>query len=475
MHNSTLKIQRSTLAQWCLLVALALLVLLAPGDALAQESDWRERRTERFAILYVEGDAATAERYAGFVDAIYDEVSAIFAHPTAVPVTLRLYPTLERYQQVNPLARGLTGVVAHADFRRHEVVVILSQTARQTDEEVRNNVRHELTHIVAAELSEDRLNVGFQEGVAQYVERPAPELEQRVRLLGRAVDQDLLLPWSELDSRENVYRTPEVSYPQSLSVVAFLVERYSFPKLREFLAISARSSGYRSALERTYGATPDDLERDWLAWLPGYLDGGYRRNALSAYDLSGAEELLRQGRYADAQAELTTALEWLRTTGQADVQQQAEALLARSQRGLQAEQLARDAQAALAAADYDRAAELVGQAQAAYAELGDANQDAVLAAYLARAEQGRAAAVALAEAQALATGLRYPQARAAADQAAAAFAALGDRARAEQALALRGQLDQRQSWLGAALLALGLGGVAASAVRRLAVREEPVW
>ena len=169
-----------------LLVVLTLVLLIVPGIAAAQESDWRERPTEHFAILYIDGDQATSERYAGFVDAIYDEVAAIFGHRTATPITLRLYPSLARYQESNPLARGLTGVVAHADFRRHELVVVLSQTESQTPEEVRNNIRHELTHLVAAELSDDRLNVGFQEGLAQYVERPAPELETRIKLLQRA-------------------------------------------------------------------------------------------------------------------------------------------------------------------------------------------------------------------------------------------------------------------------------------------------
>jgi hypothetical protein len=458
-----------------LLTILTLLLLLVPGRAAAQESDWRERPTEHFAILYIDGDQATSERYAGFVDAIYDEVSAIFGHRTGTPITLRMYPTLARYQDANPLARGLTGVVAHADFRRHELVVVLEQTAAQTPEEVKNNVRHELTHLVAAELSDDRLNVGFHEGLAQYVERPAPELETRIRLLQRAVDQDRLLPWSDLDDRDAVYQQPDVSYPESLSVAAFLVERYTFAKMREFLTISARSSGYRSALERTYAATPDELERQWRDWLPSYLAGGYKRNALTAYDLSGAEALLRQGRYAEANTELQTAIEWLRTTEQSDVLQQAEELLARGQVGLRADALAGDARAALEAGDYDRAAELVIEAQRAYVDLGDTRQSAVLAAYAQRVERGRAAAASLEQALTMARSLRYPQARAIADQAAAAYLSLGDRTRAEQALALRAFLDQRQTLLGATLLLLGLAGAVASAVRRLTVREAEAW
>ena len=458
-----------------LLLALLFIFAFAPVSALAQVSEWSEWRTERFAILYSSADEQTAAQYAQFVDSLYDEVAAIFGHRTGTPVTLRLYPSIERYYEVNPLARGLPGIVAHADFRRHEVVVIVPQTASQTPDEIQNNIRHELTHIVAAELSEDRLNVGFQEGLAQYVEHPSRELEAKIRLLRDNLDNSRLLPWSELDDRDAVYGNPEVSYPESLSVVAFLVEHYSFAKLRDFLTVSARSSGYRSALERAFGATPDDLEQQWGAWLPGYLAGGYRRNALTAYDLSRAEELLREGRYAESQIELEGAINWLRKTNQTTALQQAQALLERSSAGQAAEALASQSRAALEAADYVRAADLVAQARQAYAALEDTHQDAVLSAYAERAARGLHATVALDEAAALAEGLRYPQARAVADQAAAEFAGLGDRTRADQALALRAFLDQRQSLLGAALLLLGLGGIVASAMHRLRIREVEAW
>jgi len=134
-----------------------------------------------------------------------------------------------------------------------------------------------------------------------------------------------------------------------------------------------------------------------------------------------------------------------------------------------------DARTALESGDYDRAAGLVLQAQRAYADLEDTRQSAVLAAYAQRVERGRQAAASLEQALALARSLRYPQARVIADQAAAAYLSLGDRTRAEQALALRAFLDQRQTLLGAALLLLGLAGAGASAVRRLTVREAEAW
>ncbi len=155
--------------------------------------------------------------------------------------------------------------------------------------------------------------------------------------------------------------------------------------------------------------------------------------------------------------------------------QQAEELLTHSEAGLRADALAGDARAALEAGDYDRAAGLVLQAQRAYADLEDTRQRAVLSAYAQRVERGRAAAASLEQALAMARSLRYPQARAIADQAAAAYLALGDRPRADQALALRAFLDQRQTLLGAALLLLGLAGAVASAVRRLTIHEAEAW
>lgn len=446
-----------------------------PRAAQTQTTEWRELRTQRFALVYTDDQATTAQIYADFVDGLYDEIAAIFGHRVATPVTLRLYPSLESYYDVNPLARGLTGVVAHADYRRHEVVVIIEQTAQQTPDEVQNNVRHELTHIVASDLSESRLNVLFQEGLAQYVEHPSRELENKIQLLRAVLANDSLMSWSELDDRDTFYRAAQISYPQSLSIVAFLVERYSFEKVRELLTVAAHSSGYRSALQRAFGVSPDTLEEEWRDWLPSYLAGGYQRNALVAYDLTKAETLLAKGRYADAQQELEAAIEWLRSANQPTVLQQAQALLETSVGGQRAEAIANEARAALETADFARAAALTQQAQQAYATLGDQRQDAVLQDYANRAARGLAADRLLQQAEALGATWRIPQARALADRAATEYAALGTPQRVAAAQALRAGMDRWQTLLGTALLGIGMFGILASAWRRLIIREAEAW
>ncbi len=465
------------LAFWLCCFALATL-FLAPA-AHAQETDWRERQTSNFAILYTPSDSGEAERYAGFVDTIYDELATIFSHRVQPPITLRLYPTLESYYQVNPAARNLAGVVAHADFRRREVVVVVEQTRNQPASEIPNNIRHELTHIIAADMSGNRLNTGFQEGIAQYLEQSSPDLlQQKVFLLTQARDQGWLLPWSDFDNRDAIYNNARFTYPQTLSVVAFLVERDGFGKFREFLTISGRSSGYRSALERAYGVSATELEQQWRDWLPSYIAGGYQRNALSSYDLAYPRQLVEQGRYTEAQRELEQAIAWLRqnaATQSAETLAEAEQLLERSQSGQRAEDLALASRAALEQADYERASQLIAQARDAYAALGDTRQNEVLDAYAALVARGLSANAQLAQADALARTLRFPQARAAVDAAAAEFAALGDRIRLESALALRQALDTQQRIAGAVLVGLGMLGLGLSLLLGIFRQSRELW
>ncbi|MGQ9547277.1 MAG: peptidase MA family metallohydrolase [Roseiflexus sp.] len=460
------------------IVLLALAIFLPPALVQGQATlpQWYELRTQRFAILYVDGDLARAEEYATFVDEVYDEITLVFNHAAPTPVTLRLYPNRRAYDAANPLAASVQGIIAHADFRRNEVVVILDQTDAQTPEEIKNNVRHELTHIVLAELSANRLNVGFHEGIAQYVERPSPELERKAMALRRALERDELLPWSALDDRDQIYGSPQIGYPQTLSIVAFLVERYSFVKLREFIAVSGRSSGYRSALERVYGTPATDLERMWREWLPLYLDGGFRHNALIEYDLTPIETLVTDGRYAEARRELELAIPWLRNTQQNEVLKRAQDLLRQSELGLAAEELAQKTRAALEAQEYAAAAEFAQRAIEAYARLNNSDRVETLHIYAAIADRGLRATELLERATILAGNWRtFTNARAVADLAASEFLSLGNQADAARALALRAEIDRVQTLAGSVLLLVGLGGVAVGATRRLVVREAEVW
>jgi hypothetical protein len=454
---------------------LALCCFVPAASTHAQSPTWQERSTQYFDILYTPGNEAYAEAYAGFVDGIYEDISTTFDHRTETPLTIHLYPSFETYHEVNPTAKDMPGVVAHADFRRRMLAVVLPQTQQQTPEEIQNNIRHELTHIVAAELSNNRLNTGFQEGIAQYNELPSPELERKKNLLARSLENNGLMDWSSFDNRENIYGYPEQGYPQTLATVAFLIETYGFDKFRAFLINSGASSGYRSALEATYGIPASELESQWKAWLPTYIDGTSAQNAAAGYDLSYPRRLLDAGRYGEARAELEQTVEWLRSTPQEDLLAEAEKLLIRSRAGEKAEELATEARSALVAADYESASSLVAEARDAYAAIGDTRREQVLAVYAARIDRAQHANQQLAEAADLARTFRLPEARSSADAAAAEFASLGDTARVQEARELRDSVDGMQRVAALALVTLGIIGVIMSLWGRWTLREQELW
>ncbi|MFN8500120.1 MAG: peptidase MA family metallohydrolase [Anaerolineae bacterium] len=322
-----------------LLLLLALLAL-APA-AVADGPDWQELKTAHFTIA-TRGDPAEAQRYAGFVDGVYDDITAVYGYAVPTPITLRLYPDDAGYIAVNPLAAHLPGVVAHATSGggRHDISIDVQRTRSMTAEGVVNNVRHELTHLILADLSDDHLPVGWHEGIAQYSEKPvAGEMGQNVRQLKRSMTVDRLMTWDELNAPGGAYSNPAVAYPQALSMAAFLVDRYGFDRLIVFVKAMAKTPDYRAALEKTYNTPADKLEANWRAYLPDYVDTRYSAHALYAYDMAPMRGFLDAHNYAAAKREAEDALPLLRVTRQTDRLVEAESILAKAAQGM-ADQLA---------------------------------------------------------------------------------------------------------------------------------------
>jgi hypothetical protein len=462
-----------------ILVLLLPLLLLAwpPGPALAQEPDeppqvveWQELQTEKFLVVYAERvsvaeqdvpcacGVAEAERYAGFVDGIYADLSRVFGVELQTPVNLYLFPTEESYYEVNPLAERLTGVIAHALNAREEIAIALPRTQDLGQEELVNNVRHELAHLFVSSLSAGKLSAGFQEGIAQYLEKPTAQSDYDPALLQLAAQEDRLLTWAELDQAQRVYSDPQVAYPQTLSIVAFLVDRYGLPKLMGFVEAAAQEPGYRSALETAYGQAADELEAEWLAYLPEYFDGRWKINAIYAYDLSRVVALVEKGAYSAAEAELADIIALLETTDQKETLAQAESLLARVHQGRTAAALADQARSALLAGDYALAAEKGAAAIAAYQELGYHERIPEIQVYVHRAGLGQGALDQLRRGERLLEASRFSEAEQHIYEATVTLQSLDNQDAAQRGMALLATSARRQRSL--AHVALGVGALA---------------
>ncbi len=199
-----------------------------------------------------------------------------------------------------------------------------------------------------------------------------------------------------------MYNNPNISYPESLSVVAFLIDRYSFAKLRDFLTLSARSSGYRSALERAFEATPDELEQA-VAGLAARISErrlppqcAERLRSVAGRGAAAPGPLYRGADRAGGCDQLAEHHQpdrrcWIRP--------------ARCWSGAPPDRAPRRWRTRPAprsrAPNMRMAADLVGRAQQAYVDLDDPRQAAVLATYAERAQRGLRATATLDEAQAL--------------------------------------------------------------------------
>ena len=473
-----------------LLLVPVLLLLWLPGPVEAQQPeadevgliDWREFRTDKFLIVYaqqveIEGErvecvcgVGEAERYAAFVDDIYDDLVTVFEVELDTPVNLRLFPTEESYYQVNPIAERLTGVIAHALNTREEIAIAAPRTVELSREELVNNLRHELTHFFASLLSDGKLTAGFQEGVAQYLEKPNDKSGAEPALLRQALEQQRLLTWAELDEAQEVYSDPQVAYPQSLSIVSFLVDRYGLPTLVGFLQTAAQEPGYRSALEAAYGQPADELEAEWLAYLPEYIDGRWQINAIYAYDLSRVTELVQNGAYTDAEAELADIVALLEGTNQADTLAEAEALLAKAHQGQAAGALADETRQGLQASDYELTIAKGNAAIDAYETLGYRDRVHEIQVYIHRAELGQEAVQHLDRGEELLESLRFLDADREIYEATVLLQSLDNQNAAQRGTELLAQSARRQSLLVYALVAVGVAMLLFNSLRRVVNR-----
>lgn len=471
-----------------------LLFTWLPGPAYAQEPDsltdsidWRELKTKNFIIVYAERvpgplglacacGIAEAERYAAFIDQIYEQLTVVFGVQLETPINLRLFPTEQSYYEINPLAEQLTGVIAHALNNRDEIAIALPRTEKLPDEEVINTIRHELTHFFASYLSGGKLKAGFQEGIAQYLEKPGDRSNYDPALLKLAFEEGRLLTWAQLDEATSVYSDPQVAYPQTLAIVSFLVDRYGFPTLLKFISASATQPGYRSALETAYGQPADELEADWLAYLPDYFAGRWQINAVYKYDLSRVRQLVDKAAYTDAAAELGEIVKLLESTDQADTLAEAEALLARAHQGQAAAALANEARQALQDDNYPLTIEKGQAAITAYEALGYRERIPELQTYIHRAELGQQALAQLKQGQSLLGSLRFWEAENKIRQATVLLQSLDNGAASARGRDLLLQSNWQQSLLAYGLLAVGAALLVFNSLRRLVnhLSAEPI-
>ncbi len=445
-----------------LLVLLVSALLVSPTPALAQaEPEWAERQTEYLRLRFRQADAAEVDWYAAFVQDAYLYVADVFGHAARPGIVVTFYGDQAAYSTVNPFA-GEQGVLAHASPSTREVGIALWRLRQQSEALRRDAVRHELTHVVIGELSDQKLTIGFHEGLAQYVEQDPDQRGKLAQALRRAANAGQLLSFADLNRQRPFLARAGVAYPQSYAVAHFLVERFGFGHLVRMVRFARDEPDLDLVVQRAFGRSQSELEADWRGWLPSFLDGGWARNDLDLWTMAEPRRLLAEGKYAEAREPLERAERLLADLAREEKLEQARAYLRQSSAGLEAIELGRRGAAALERYDYDAAEELLGRADALWAVVGDDSQRQGVGPTLGQARQGMEAVQRLEQARVALDGWRISEASDAAHEAGAVLFELGDAGRVEQVNAVLADVRGLQTRIGAFAIgggAIGVGGL----------------
>jgi hypothetical protein len=449
-----------------LFVALMPLLLLAPPRSAAQgvpteppylgpPDGFAAAETDHVRIFAQEGGPMTADAFAiAFgprLEAAYDELTAVLPE-TGRTIEIYLYRDDAAYAEAiaewsePDLRPGPTT----PSPRRGDVVLSFASLLSRSPLEQEGDLRHALAHVVAREASNGRLPRGFGEGFAGYVERPAAAgLARSAALVQNARSRDRLLTWSDLNRPQAPQADAAVFSAHAYSSVAFLIDRYGLKQFGAFVAALNDEPDWRAALREVYKRSPTELETQWREELAAMGRRRLARERLCRLRPCPRPRPARPGPLRLCQRELERSLRLFTDLGLPDRQAAVEPLLRESETGLQAEALMEQIEQALGRHAYDRAAILLSQARTQYGILPEPQRPTpLLDRYDQLARAGLDATADLEAAAERSTSWRdYPEARAAALAAGAAFAGLGDQAMYDRATATLRDLDDRQKRL----------------------------
>lgn len=444
---------------------------VAAQDALPRPPDgpptgFSARETTHFRY-YVQSNPdvdapAFAAAYGPMADRAFDELAIVFGLVPPSKTTLLVHADDQAFVAATSVLptpeTTIAGAFAVADRAANRIHLALPRLLTGSPLEAENALRHALAHVMVTLTAGDRVPRGFDEGIAQYVERPVnPKLARIAAHLQNANQSGDLPSWSDLNRPQPRVQDADLLNAEAYAVVAFLVDRFGLRTFGQFLATMRTEPDWRAAMRAVYDRPPDEIEQQWRDYLPRWVAGGWRLNLVAAFDLQPARDLLAKAHYAAAKAKLEESLRLANDLGDEPRKVEVDRLRAQADTGLQAEALMTQTQQALERHTYDRAQSLLVQARDQYNQLPpEQRPEEMLATYERLATSGVQAAADLDEARRLANSWGdYPKARAAAVDAGTSFAHLGDEEMTQRARSILDDLDARQRRVVLMLGALG--------------------
>jgi len=433
-----------------------------PPDALGP--DWSVTEGTHFRYAVAPNAAVNAETFAAFygetLERAFTELTLFFAYQPDTKIEIRAYADPAAVALARQVAdpTPLPGIAAIADPSSLVVSLDVTSFLVRSEREADTALRHAVAQILVGGASGGNVPDGFAHGAALYAERPTtPQLARYAALLSDANNRPPLPSWFDLNRVTASQELGELLPAEAYSIMAFLIDRYTIRTFQSFLQTLQTESDWRLAMRTAYSRDPTEVETQWAENVSRWVQGEWRNNLVASFDLTPAQELFAEARYAEAKTTLERSQLLYADLGDRTMLEEVQELLLQCDTGLQAESLMQQAQEALERHSYDRAQALLLQAREQYSRLPNDHQPApVLTTYETLAADGLAAGTSLSEAQRLGRQWGdYPDAREQAVSAGTTFATLGDDEMRGRAGTVLDDLDGRQRRLVLMLGALG--------------------
>jgi hypothetical protein len=440
-----------------LLLVLTTLVPFATVAAQARESrdGWESAPVSDELIVWVQDGAGIgaedfATAYSTELTTALEEL-LLFLNVTEAeqPIQIEVFSDVGAYQTaVEAVSRvDLEGQIVIADPPNAKILLPIDSFRSLTSLEAENQLRHALSHVVAGWASGFNIPRGFDEGLAQYVEKTNLPVQARLAALVQAASQNgKLTSWSNLN-RPTPLDDDDIERAQSYSMVAYLIRHQGLTDFWEFLEELKTAETWRDAMNVAFApTTSDQIERQWKEDIPAWAAGDWRWNLMTGFDLEPAREQLVRGNFEGAASALEICEQLLRDVNDPERAAEVAELKDQARIGDLAETKMAEAQQALEQFVYDRAAAAVAQAEEQYAQLPpEVRPDELIATYKDLAARGMAATNQLEIAHIQAGNWAdYADTRAAALAAGGDFATLGDAEQRDDADRLVDAMDQEQ-------------------------------
>jgi hypothetical protein len=336
---------------------------------------WQEMKTAVFAYLYpIEYDDVVSQfldKYGSRLELDYAIFTRLYQTNLSLPITIRIYPSLEDYFCLNIMAPQVAVGETHSRIGMREIAIFgdrILADITQWELEALNIFRFELGVLFVDHISNTKAPPGLLGGAGVYMMDPAEIFEER-EISGSGIGKPDVT-WRFLWENGSSLISPGDRL-QAVSTVAYLVEGYGWAKFLQFLKDLPTSEGYRQSLTQIYGVDFSALQREWEKYYPLYYQGRWRVHVLYDFDLTPYEKMVAGGAYTDAVLGLKDVITFLEQNEQLDKLAEAKVLQEQAKTGQNASALVLQARQALQNKEYEKSTQLADQAQAIFDQLGD--------------------------------------------------------------------------------------------------------